>query len=97
MPCLVQAPQPHRPKRSSPCNHYGALIARKEMLANSDAYQALKDEAKKLTNPRTPVWLVDNVCYWKDVKERARKSNFKLHRFRLFGFVVQTGSELARS
>ena len=37
------------------------------------------------------------MCEWRDVKERAKRENFKAHRFRLFGFVVQKGSELAGS
>ena len=49
----------------------------------------------KLTNPKRLVWIVESVSEWRDVKRRARDENFKAHRFRLFGFVVQKGSELA--
>ena len=64
-------------------------------MANNDAYKALKDEADKLSNPKRPVWLMDSVTERWKVKERAKKEGIKVHFARLFGFVVQKGSELA--
>ena len=64
------------------------------MIANKDAYKALQDEAAKLANPQRPVWLMESVCEWVKVKERSRKEGIKVHKARLFGFVVQKGSEL---
>ena len=73
MPCVVTAQQEHREKNIGMDTFFGALIAKsltkKEMMANSDAYKALKDEAEKLSNPKRPVWLMDSVTERWKVKE----------------------------
>ena len=64
------------------------------MPAIAKALKALHDEGEKLQNPKRPVWQMESVAHWSDVKRRARDNGIRAYRFRLFGFVVQKGSEL---
>ena len=80
MPCVAKT-NDHRQKAVGNETFYGALVAksfsRKEMIANKDAYKALQDEAIKLANPQRPVWVMESVCEWSKVKERARLEGIK--------------------
>ena len=94
MPCEPHIPL-HRPKYG---NTFGlpACVARpvgkKEIEANEDAKKARSAEWKRLWE--RGVWDVEVIRDWDEVSNEARSQNKEVHMGRLFGIMVQKGSEL---
>ena len=101
MPVCKMNPQKHRVK----CVRVGirsgerivnTLVARpvgkKEIRSNPKAQEALDVEWQKLV--KKTAWQYDTVAEWKDICDKAKKQNKKVHVGKVFEICVEKGSEL---
>ena len=99
MPVVLRSPS-HRQKLNYPSSHDGiALVARsvsiKEVATNPKAKAA--DDAEWNDLRRMQTWDESTVMEWSDVKQRAKTEQRRVHVGRVFGILVEKGSELKES